>query len=183
MGLDQYLTRKSYVKNWNFMKPADLHQITVKKGGKICKNIDSKKIAYIVEEIATWRKANAIHKWFVDNVQKGVDDCRNYRVTKDQLQALVDACNQVLNSVETVDGKIYAGTTYTADTVVDHMVDGQVVAQKGIAAKILPTQGGFFFGNTDYDEGYLDDLKDTVEMLTPYLADDDGQEYEYSSSW
>lgn len=27
------------------------------------------------KEIAYWRKANAIHRWFVDNVQNGTDDC------------------------------------------------------------------------------------------------------------
>ncbi len=31
--------------------------------------------AYIQEEVAYWRKANAIHKWFVENVQDGQDDC------------------------------------------------------------------------------------------------------------
>ena len=32
-------------------------------------------LIYEDNQIASWRKANAIHKWFVDNVQDGVDDC------------------------------------------------------------------------------------------------------------
>ena len=30
-------------------------------------------LVYDGDQIASWRKANAIHKWFVDNVQDGVD--------------------------------------------------------------------------------------------------------------
>jgi hypothetical protein len=48
-------------------------------------------------EITSWRKANAIHKWFVDNVQNGVDDCGQYKVTKEQLIQLHNVCNDILN--------------------------------------------------------------------------------------
>ena len=43
-----------------------------------------------------WRKANAIHGWFVENVQDGEDDCKEYEVRADQLEALVDACKRAL---------------------------------------------------------------------------------------
>ena len=43
-------------------------------------------------EIIYWRKANAIHKWFVENVQEGVDDCGEYEVTVEQLTELRDLC-------------------------------------------------------------------------------------------
>ena len=43
---------------------------------------------------AYWRKANAIHGWFVDNVQDGKDDCKEYYVTKEQLQALRELCQK-----------------------------------------------------------------------------------------
>jgi phage pi2 protein 07 len=48
-------------------------------------------------DIGYWRKANAIHKWFVDNVQGGVDDCGDYKVTKEQLIQLHNTCNDILN--------------------------------------------------------------------------------------
>ena len=54
-------------------------------------------LVYDGNQIASWRKANAIHKWFVDNVQNGIDDCGEYKVTKEQLIQLRDECNQVLN--------------------------------------------------------------------------------------
>ncbi len=51
-------------------------------------------------QVAYWRKANQIHKWFVDHVQDGKDDCNEYRVTRDQLQLLVDNCKLVLINKE-----------------------------------------------------------------------------------
>ena len=47
-------------------------------------------------QVAYWRKANHIHKWFVDHVQDGNDDCEEYRVTRDQLQLLLDNCKIAL---------------------------------------------------------------------------------------
>ena len=75
MGLDMYLTAKKDL--WNEKK--------LKEKIKGCfKNVDfnPEKVEF---EIITWRKANAIHKWFVDNVQKGKDDCSEYCVSKENL--------------------------------------------------------------------------------------------------
>ena len=51
-------------------------------------------------EIGYWRKANAIHKWFVDNVQDGIDDCKNYFVDPSQLEELRELCQEVLDNHE-----------------------------------------------------------------------------------
>lgn len=95
MGLDMYLAKKTYVKKWAHQKPEAQYQVTVTKGGKPT-NIDSEKISYVEEEVAYWRKANAIHGWFVNNVQEGIDDCKSYYVSRTQLQELLDICKQVL---------------------------------------------------------------------------------------
>ena len=71
MGLDMYLTKKSYIKNWDFMKPNEKHKVTIKKNNKIVKEIKPERISEVIEDVGYWRKANAIHKWFVDNVQDG----------------------------------------------------------------------------------------------------------------
>lgn len=47
-------------------------------------------------EIGYWRKANHIHKWFVDNVQNGIDDCNDYEVSEEQLLKLKENCEAVL---------------------------------------------------------------------------------------
>ena len=48
------------------------------------------------EEVAYWRKANAIHGWFIENIQGGVDDCGSYNVTKENLEDLKSLCSRVL---------------------------------------------------------------------------------------
>lgn len=42
-------------------------------------------------EVCYWRKAWPIHKWFVRNVQNGVDDCNYYRVPKNDIFDLISA--------------------------------------------------------------------------------------------
>jgi hypothetical protein len=46
--------------------------------------------------VAYWRKANAIHGWFVKNVQGGKDECQLSEVGREQLEELVKICNWVL---------------------------------------------------------------------------------------
>jgi len=95
MGLDMYLTRKVYVHNYD-NDPKKGYYVTVTKDGKPC-GIESAKITYVEEEIGYWRKANAIHKWFVDNVQGGKDDCGTYYLNADKLKQLADKCQEVLD--------------------------------------------------------------------------------------
>ena len=102
MGLDMYLSKRHYVKNWDHMSPEELHQITVKKNNKNLPYINTKKISYVTEDVAYWRKANAIHDWFVKNCQEGQDDCREYWVTREQLQELYDACVLVRDNCKLV---------------------------------------------------------------------------------
>jgi hypothetical protein len=43
----------------------------------------------IFEEVAYWRKVNSVHRWFVDNVQSGVDECQYAEVIETQLKELL----------------------------------------------------------------------------------------------
>jgi len=152
MGLDMYLRKEYYVKNWGHQSPEERHTITILKGGKPAP-IAVDRICFITTEEMYWRKANAIHKWFVDNVQDGKDDCGEYEVEREQLQQLLDIVTQVL-------------------------------AKHDLAKKLLPTTTGFFFGGTDYDEYYYQDLRETKEGLERCLAQgDDGGTFQYHSSW
>jgi hypothetical protein len=96
MGLDSYLYKKNYVRQGEWVKPEFRTEVEVKTGGEIDKNIKPERIRYIVEEVAYWRKANQIHNWFVKNVQGGIDNCQNSYVSRDNLEELLDVCNQVI---------------------------------------------------------------------------------------
>lgn len=140
----------------------------------------------IMQQVADWRKANAIHQWFVENVQDGEDDCRFHReVTEDDLEELLDICKTVLQSCVLVDGKLKNGKYIENGKWVTNYIDGKVVENTSTAEELLPTQGGFFFGDTDYTEWYVDDIKDTIEIIEKILKETDFDLYAiyYCSSW
>ena len=121
-----------------------------------------KKFGYgsLMEEVGYWRKVNAIHNWFVKNVQDGIDDCNYHNeVTKEKLEELLDICNTVVNSYYKND----------LSTVSD----------------LLPTQSGFFFGSTDYDKWYIKDIEDTIDIILEVLntTNFEKEMIYYRSSW
>ena len=162
MGLDMYLSKKTYVKNWRHMSPEELHKITVKKGGKVRKDIKPERISYIVEEVGYWRKFNALHNWFVENCQGGVDECQVSDVSFENLQELLE----VLKKVQSLKPK-----------------DGEVTINEEKLAELLPTSSGFFFGSTDYDEYYFEEIDRTIELLEELVKEGEGEEFYYQASW
>lgn len=167
MGLDMYLDRESYVQNWDHQSPEERHTVTVE--GPMGALIDPTKVANVTERVGYWRKANAIHNWFVQNVGGGVDECQRMYVSLEQLYDLLFACEGVLMAHE-------------------HGGDWEEVARE-----TLPPASGFFFGSTELDEWYLNDLRDTVKIIrevtepqyldtyqgTPFLK----QDIYYQASW
>lgn len=164
MGLDMYLSKKTYVKNWSHQSPEEQHEVTVKKGGETHPNIQPERVSYIVEDVAYWRKFNALHQWFVDNCQDGVDDCRTSYVDPSQLKELLE---EVLKPIKEVNDS------------------GDMENAQQIASDLLPTQGGFFFGGLEYDDWYFQNVSDTIEILEKLVSesDFDYSTFEYHSSW
>ncbi len=119
MGLDMYLSKKTYVQNWEHQIPEEKHEVIVKRGGKVVETIKPHRVKYIVEEAGYWRKANHIHKWFVDNVQDGEDNCGEYYVEVSDLINLLNVCKQVKETpskadelLPTTEGFFFGGTDY-----------------------------------------------------------------------
>ena len=143
MGLDMYLNAKRFL--WHSEDEL---------AGKVAEafpELQGKRVKEVVVEALYWRKANAIHAWFVKNCQDGQDDCGNYWVSREQLQELRDLIVEALTKRN---------------------------------AKLLPPQSGFFFGSTDVDQYYWDDLVRTQEGLERVLVEfPDSWEFEYHSSW
>ena len=89
MGLDMYLEKIHRdvvcymdVEIEELDKTSELYKKLrpyIKEQGKTYKWIS------LFEEVGYWRKANAIHNWFVNNIQNGKDDCRRYEVSKENL--------------------------------------------------------------------------------------------------
>jgi len=187
MGLDMYLDaqRGFYDSQWNKEETEE---------SKVCKKIreiipeifKSGNLNYIKIkfEVGYWRKANAIHAWFVDNVQEGVDDCRNYRVSRNKLKELLAICKEVLKESTLVKGTVKAGWKGKAGGGLEPILeDGEKIVDSSVAEEILPTADGFFFGSTDYDEFYISDVKATIKIIEKALTLPIEWTFYYNSSW
>jgi hypothetical protein len=181
MGLDMYMNLKtsSYLKN---------DERTVDLDNPNEYNLDdchfnefgcSNRVE-ISETVAYWRKANQIHKWFVDNVQSGEDDCGEYDVSRREIQ---DLTNLLYTIIDKLDGKefvrhttdtsseeeksfifdktklreMYSKMTYRFDINDDELKD--------YCCEVLPPQDGCFFGSTDINSWYFQDIIKTVLMF------------------
>lgn len=191
MGLDMYL-EKCNRKAWGF-KDFDLEDVKTNNPelyeeikpfltirGKYCK------WESIFEDVGYWRKANAIHRWFVDNVQNEVDDCQYYEVSKEDAQALLDICKTIKAETKLEKGMVANGYRFDeSGNRIPILEEGLTIVNPDVAEELLPTQCGFFFGSTNYDEYYMQDIDATIEILTKALAetDFDKEMLVYSSSW
>lgn len=150
MGLDQYLYARQYTSE--FSRDPDLNKQLIEASGALSFALPQFG-SYVQVPVMYWRKENAIHQWFVDNCQDGVDDCRLSYVSRDQLKELLSICVRVVDN-------------------------------PGTASELMPTQGGFFFGSTDYDDWYYKGLKATIDKIAELLACvPDEWEFYYESSW
>lgn len=196
MGLDMYLNRINkdmwnfrdiYVEGFKTDKP-DLYEVLKKYGYE---HIYGKKTDYpfsswyMYEQVAYWRKANAVHSWFVENVQDGKDDCNDYEVTKKQLQSLCDICEKIITTAVMIPHKITNGYQLIEGKWEPIMEDGKIVLNSDVIAEMLPVSDGFFFGSVDYDQYYMNDINYTYHILKEVIA---GTNWEtqyvyYQASW
>lgn len=191
MGLDMYL-EKCNRKAWGF-KDLDIDEVKVNNPTlyEELKPLIVMRGKYhpwetFFAEVGYWRKANAIHRWFVENVQNDEDDCGRYEVSKEQLEVLLEVCNEVLENCELIEGQIGNGYTFDANgKKIKQYIEGKYVEDTSVAEELLPTTDGFFFGSTDYDEYYIEDIKHTVDIVKEVLAstDFDKEMIVYTSSW
>ena len=113
-----------------------------------------------------WRKSNQIHKWFVDNVQEGNDNCQRHYVSKEKLVELFETINTILNCSDPLN-------------------------REQVAKELLPTDiEGCFFGSEEYDDYYFEELEDTKKVLDKVFAYEKTAEaghcfdgFYYQSSW
>ena len=183
MGLDMYLEGSFSIRS--YIRPTEQDYADMREG----KEVEVKKSPEFEDAIAaigfegapidyaynhftyvfpiiTWRKANAIHKFFVDEVQEGNDNCQRHYVPRDTLEELLDRITTILD-IKTP------------------------VAREMKAEELLPTDiEGCFFGTKEYDDWYFKDLEDTKKTLEKVFEYEKNAEagkcfdgFYYQSSW
>lgn len=169
MGLDMYLNRVPKVSSVSELTVVNERLNNAYKWGGLQKAVkeikEEKRYIYDIDcsfspysdtleteiRVAYWRKFNALHRWFVENVQNGQDDCEVYIVTDEHLKSLKETLEKI-----------------TQENAND----------------LFPIGSGFFFGSSEYDEDYFQDieeLKSTVNHLINQKLSD--ITYTYQSSW
>jgi hypothetical protein len=181
MGLDMYLSKKTYVKQWSHIEPEKQFQVEVKRGGELVESIKPERVSYVTEQVGYWRKFNALHNWFVENCQDGRDECQESYVDRTKLEELIVTLHEVKNILETSPKKkvqVKNGWSNGEES----FVEIEVFEDSEKLDDLFPTSSGFFFGGTEYDEYYQEQVNETIELITDLLKDETG-EYYYQSSW
>jgi hypothetical protein len=113
MGLDMYLTARRYLGSWDEKDKA------VKKRLSSMAYFKGLDVQEVIVSVGYWRKANHIHKWFVDYCQEGVDECQETYVEADKLIALKKSCEEILENhklgkekLPTTGGFFFGSTDY-----------------------------------------------------------------------
>ena len=182
MGLDMYLegsfSKRAYVQPTD-QQYADMREgkeVTVEKSQALKDALEAtglqnapiehhwNHLTYVFP-IITWRKANQIHKWFVETCQEGDDNCQRHYVSREHLEELLEIIDTIL-AVKTP------------------------AARKTKAEELLPTESGFFFGTEEYGDWYFEQLEDTKKVLDKLFAYEKTAEaghcfdnFYYQSSW
>ena len=108
-------------------------------------------------QIGYFRKFNALHSYIVKTFADGIDNCQDIILYKEDVEQIKKVLDDVLNAHQQVEK----------------------------AKELLPTQSGFFFGGTDYDEFYFDDVTVAADLMQNLLNNFDFESYQliYQASW
>jgi len=181
MGLDMYLYKKTYVQNWKHTPKEQKYSISIKRGGKKVTTIQPNRISEITESVGYWRKFNALHNYFVQNFADGVDDCKEMYVPKEDLEKLLDVLRKVkkiLDKSKKKKSNIVVGWANG-----EEMREDVEVYDSDKIEELLPTAPGFFFGGTEYDDYYYDQVTHTIGLFEALLEEDDISDFYYEASW
>jgi len=160
-------------------------------------------------QVAYWCKVNWLHAHIVNTYASGVDECQEIPLTKEDVQDICDKIEEAFNCIleshlvemEKVDGsddrhpsyrikdggRVFKMVKDNGSYAFNDELDGVFFIDKEHAeqlAEILPTQSGFFFGDTEYDKWYAYDIHEALDKLHCVLSGwDDDMVYWYQASW
>lgn len=163
MGLDSYWVLRHRKSEYDFGDEDNIAAKYPEAIRKISDNSDCSRciVTLTSYDVGYFRKFNAMHKWVVDNCADGVDECQDIKVDRQHAAELLGICKDILAAQQNV-----------ADP-------------EGLTAAVanLPPASGFFFGSTDCDEWYFNDVAALAGLLTDIIAAMDGMSEEEADNW
>lgn len=160
MGLDMYLNARTYVSRVDYsQKESKVNDVYV--GLESMAPEDLTKYSEfggisVSYPVGYWRKANAIHGWFVNELANGLDECQEISVSRESLVKLHNLCLTAVN------------------------------VPKLAAKVLPPTEGFFFGGgevDKCYMQDLTDTIKIIDHILSIIPEDDYKWEFIYQASW
>ena len=97
----------------------------------------------LYSEVAYFRKVNFLLPYFGYE-----ENCSEITIDKCEVEELVNDCKRVLAAKDTDEAE-------------------------NVADELLPTEEGYFFGSTDYDEWYFKDVQEVMDKFTEILNEFD----------
>ena len=88
MGLDMFLNATCYILN---------ESLSTEISNLVGIPFPNAEVRENTVTVMSWRKANAIHNWFITNCGNGEDDCQPIPVSIDHLTKLRNLCKRVLD--------------------------------------------------------------------------------------
>ena len=168
-----------------------------KSNKEILDEVKSLKKMFYPHEDVYFRKANFVYRFFHPYL---VDEA--CIVTKDMVNDLLERCDEIIEAAKEeglidengeIDEKyFYCRNFYDLSTEEQNAERNRVHAVNQAmphewaetAESLLPTQSGFFFGSTEYDVYYLQDILSCKQQFEKLLADWKDKEVVYNiMSW
>jgi hypothetical protein len=157
MGLDMYLYARQYLTGYEWDKNGDMQKLT-----NVVGNLD-----FAVSEL----ERPSVSIMLPVGYWRKANQIHNWFVKN--IQNGEDDCKEY-----SVEREELQNLLNVCEKVLDN---------PDLAEELLPTSSGFFFGSTDYDEYYEQELRETVILLTKLLSDtrlnSGNVDFVYTSSW
>lgn len=211
MGLDMNLHREIRLKGKMEITDDNVREIV--GGGYTPK---------VRQEVAYWRKFNALHKYMNDHFNRQTEDnCVDMYLEFKDVENLRDKIEYLRRNIKVGKGWVInggSGDTVDNDTMVEmldgskkkavelcvgdklkmskercesgravvcyvrnadgktnysynYLEQGDVIKNPELCEDTLPTEEGFFFGSTEYDDWYIYNLDETIEQLNKAIED------------
>lgn len=126
-----------------------------------------------IEQVARLVKTNQIFNWFIENVMDEKIDNGYYEVGREQIECLLNKCKRIIDSLVLVGKNQYNDDEYTVD--------------ERVAKELLPLmeKRGHFFGPTEYNNLYANQIVEAANILENILTttDFEQQTIYFNATW